>query len=196
VSLLNHTAHKMTADGGDPDPPKKSRAEMTSEEKDYAYMKEDLLSFNKFMLDAYLFLEGAKSLWGATNALKAGWEALSTKGVTFYRAMSNAEYAALQSNNGLTYMAGKELFVSSSANYSRAYLQKSGYDVLVKFSMKPGAMNYFQQVGVMHRTAAGASGWAGRGNLLWKSEKGVMNLGIQQNTYMFNPWINNFIIIK
>lgn len=68
--------------------------------------------------------------------------------------------------------------------------------MLVKFNMKPGAMNYFNQVDVIHRTAAGASGWAGRGNLLWKSEQGVMNLGIQQNTYMFNPWINNFIRIK
>ncbi|WP_293916381.1 MULTISPECIES: RHS repeat domain-containing protein [unclassified Sphingobacterium] len=115
---------------------------------------------------------------------------------SFYRAMSNAEYAALESSGGLSHMAGKELFVSSSASYSRAYLQKSGYDVLVKFNMKPGAMNYFNQVGVMHRTAAGASGWAGRGSLLWKTEQGVMNLGIQSNTHMFNPWINSFKVIK
>ncbi|MCB0740982.1 MAG: hypothetical protein R2796_07665 [Chitinophagaceae bacterium] len=39
----------------------------------------------------------------ARNAAKTGG--------TFYRAMSNAEYAALQSNNGLTHMAGEELFV-------------------------------------------------------------------------------------
>lgn len=88
------------------------------------------------------------------------------------------------------------MFVSSSANYSRVYLQKPGYDVLVQLNMKSGAMNYFNQFGVMHRTAAGASGWAGRGNLLWKSEQGVMNLGIQSNTHMFNPWINSFKIIK
>lgn len=48
----------------------------------------------------------------------------------------------------------------------------------------------------MHRTAAGASGWAGRGNLLWKAEGPAMNLGIQQNTHMFNPWINSFKVIK
>ena len=54
--------------------------------------------------------------------------------------MVNAEFAALESSGGLSHMVGKELFVSSSANYSRAYLQKSGYDVLVQFSMKPGAM--------------------------------------------------------
>jgi len=110
--------------------------------------------------------------------------------------MSNAEYAALQSNNGLTYLEGTELFVSPRASYSRAYLQKSGYDVLVQFNMKPGAMNYFNRVGVMHRTAEGASGWAGRGSLLWKSEKGVMNLGIQSNTHMFNKWVNSFKVIE
>jgi hypothetical protein len=53
-------------------------------------------------------------------------------------------------------------------------------------------MSYFNQVGVFHRTAAASSGWSGRGSLLWKSEQGVMNLGIQQNTQMFNPWIQSF----
>jgi RHS repeat-associated protein len=115
---------------------------------------------------------------------------------TFYRAMGNGEFAALESSGGLSHMAGKELFVSSSANYSRAYLKKSGYDVLVQFKMKPGAMNYFNQVGVVHRTTAGARGWAGRGSLLWKSEQGVMNLGIQSNTQMFNPWISSFKVIR
>jgi hypothetical protein len=117
-------------------------------------------------------------------------------GGTFYRAMSNAEFEALESSGGLSHMAGKELFVSSSANYSRSYLQKPGYDVLVQFDMKPGAMIYFNQVGVVHRTAAGASGWAARGSLLWKSEQGVMNLGIQSNKDMFNPWINTFKLIR
>ena len=133
---------------------------------------------------------------GTANVINraAGWSA--AEGGTFYRAMSNAEYAALQGNNGLTYMAGRELFVSSNANYSRAYLQKSGYDVLVQFNMKPGATNYFNQAGVLHRTAAGSSGWAGRGSLLWKSEQGIMNLGIQSNTHMFNPWIQSFKVIK
>jgi RHS repeat-associated protein len=121
---------------------------------------------------------------------------MTSGGGTFYRTMSSVEYAALQENNGLTHMAGKELFVSSSENYSRAYLQKSGYDVLVQFNMKPGAMDYFNKVGVFHRTAAGSSGWAGRGSLLWKSEQGAMNLGIQSNTHMFNPWIQSFKAIK
>jgi RHS repeat-associated protein len=121
---------------------------------------------------------------------------MTSGGGTFYRTMSSVEYAALQKNNGLTHMAGKELFVSSSENYSRAYLQKSGYDVLVQFNMKPGAMDYFNKVGVFHRTAAGSSGWAGRGSLLWKSEQGAMNLGIQSNTHMFNPWIQSFKAIK
>ena len=108
VSLLNHSAHKIETT--EQDPSTKSRSEMTSAEKDYAYMKDDLLPFNQFMLDAYMVVEGAKSLWGLTNVIKEGWKALTTKGETFYRAMSFAEYEALKSNNGLTYMAGKELF--------------------------------------------------------------------------------------
>jgi RHS repeat-associated protein len=110
-------------------------------------------------------------------------------GEKYYRAMSNVEYLALVENKGLTYLPGKELFVSSSASYSRAYLQKSSYDVLVEFRMRFGATDYFNSISVFHRTAAASSGWASRGNLLWKSEKGVMNLGIQQNTDLFNPWI-------
>lgn len=125
---------------------------------------------------------------GPTKLFKAA------RGGAFYRAMSNAEYAALESSGGLNYMAGKELFVSNSLKYSRDMMLRhpDKYEVLVQFNMKPGAMNYFNQVGVMHRTAAGASGWAGRGNLLWKAEGSAMNLGIQSNTHMFNPWISNF----
>jgi RHS repeat-associated protein len=148
-------------------------------------------------LDRALRLGASGSMEARREFAGGGYNMYSViGGATFYRAMGNAEFAALKSSGGLSYMAGKELFVSSSANYSRAYLQKSGYDVLVQFNMKPGAMNYFNQVGVMHRTAAGASGWAARGSLLWKSEQGVMNLGIQSNTQMFNPWINSFKVIK
>lgn len=144
------------------------------------------------MIEAYSYFGGLAELKLLGKGTGAVAELSAAETVSFYRAMSNAEYAALESSGGLTYMPGKELFVSSEAAYSRAYLQKSGYDVLVKFDMKPGAMNYFNQVGVMHRTAAGASGWAERGSLLWKSEQGVMNLGIQQNTHLFNPWIQSF----
>ncbi len=129
-----------------------------------------------------------QGLASSINALRGGG--------TFYRSMSNAEYAALQKSGGLTYMPGKELFVSSSASYSRAYLTKPGYDVLVQFNMRSGATNFFNRVGVAHRTAAGSSGWAARGNLLWKPEQGVMNLGIQSNTHLFNPLIRNFKVIE
>ncbi|MBB1139573.1 hypothetical protein [Myroides sp. WP-1] len=44
---------------------------MTSEEKDYAYMKDDLLPFNQFMLDAYMVVEGARGLWGLTSLFKS-----------------------------------------------------------------------------------------------------------------------------
>lgn len=114
----------------------------------------------------------------------------------FFRAMSNAEYAALDINKGLSYMVGKELFVSTQSAYSRAYLNKMGYDVLVEFTMKRGAMKHLKDVGVFHRTFAGSSGWASRGNLLWKVEKEALNLGIQQNTHLFNPWIKGFKAIK
>jgi RHS repeat-associated protein len=138
-----------------------------------------------------LGLEGvaASSIFSTAN--KAGG--------TVYRAMSNAEYAAFEANQGgLTYMKGKELFVSNSAKYSRDLMLRhpDKYNVLVQFNMKPGAMDYFSKVGIMHSRAPGLSGWAGRGNLLWKSERGAMNLGIQSNTHMFNPWINSFKVIK
>lgn len=48
----------------------------------------------------------------------------------------------------------------------------------------------------MHRTPAASKGWANRGLLMWKYERKAWNLGIQQNTHMFNPWINNFKVIK
>jgi len=81
VSLLNHAAHKITENGGDQDPPKKSRSEMTSTEKDYAYMKDDLQPFNKFMLDAYLFLEGARGLWGLTSFFKSSAAVVETAAI-------------------------------------------------------------------------------------------------------------------
>jgi hypothetical protein len=139
----------------------------------------------RFIIDVAGCITGASAI-----------NATAAQGGVFYRAMSNAEYAAMVRNNGLTYLPGKELFVSPSVNYSRAYLQKAGYDVLVKITMKPGAMKYINQVTVGHRTAAGASGWAARGSLLWKMEQGVRNIGIQSNTHIFNPLIKSFNIIK
>lgn len=115
---------------------------------------------------------------------------------SFYRAMSTAEYNAVKAGNGLNSMKGKEPFVSPSKAYAKDFLSKPGYDVLVKFNMKPGATNYFKSVGVLHRPPAGSSGWAGRANLLFKSEKGVMNLGIQSNIHMFNPWIKSFNVVR
>jgi len=62
--------------------------------------------------------------------------------------------------------------------------------------MKPGAMDYINSVSGFHRTQSGSTGWTSSGNLLWKSEHGTLNLGIQQNTSMFNPWIESFKAIK
>jgi hypothetical protein len=115
--------------------------------------------------------------------------------VYFYRAMSKQEYKSLIENNGLTRMKGKELFVSTRSTYSRTYLLKKEYDVLVKFKMKPGTMNKFNKIGVWHRTPAASKGWSKRGLLMWKLEKGTLNLGIQDNTNAFNKQIDNFIKI-
>jgi YD repeat-containing protein len=117
-------------------------------------------------------------------------------GTALFRAMSYAEYAAFKEAGGLTYKAGTELFVSSTEAYARRYLQKEGYDVLVKFNMRRGAMNYFESIGVKHGTFAGRTGWAGRGNLLLKMEKNSLNIGVQQNVHLFNPFIKSFKVIK
>jgi|GEM_PF-6491054 len=95
-------------------------------------------------------------------------------------------------------MARKELFVSTSRKYATDMMLRhpDKYEVLVQFNMKSGAIDYFNQVSVMHSRTPGLSGWAGRGNLLWKAEGEAMNLGIQSNTHMFNPWIQSFKVIK
>ncbi|MFV0328207.1 MAG: DUF6443 domain-containing protein [Dysgonomonas sp.] len=179
-----------------------------ADEADRALAKGDYLSWGGNIIlgtiDGFVFIMsfGSSSLAkGSAKAVIMGTgktvaKTLAKEGSSLYRAMSYAEYKSLLMNKGLTYMEGKELFVSTKAAYSSRYLEKSGYDLLVKFDMKPGAFSYFDQIGVLHRTEAARSGWATRGNLLWKPEQGVMNLGIQQNTHIFNPWIQNFKVIK
>lgn len=120
----------------------------------------------------------------------------AAKPLKYYRSMSHAEYAALKANKGLTHLKGKELFVSNSKKYSEDYLGREGYDVLVEFTMKPGAKNALDSVSVMHRTPAASSGWAARGFLMFKKEGDAMNLGIQQNVHLFNPLIDSFKVIK
>ena len=150
---------------------------------------------NAFMAITDIFLVKSLVTGGGKLLFKSGVKTgFGNAETTFYRAMSNAEFAAFKNAGGLTYKAGTELFVSTSSAYSKSYLQKVNYDVVIEFTMKPGAMNYFKEIGIFHRTAAGAKGWASRGNLLWKSEKGALNLGIQQNTELFNPWIQKFEI--
>ncbi|MBL7977138.1 MAG: hypothetical protein JNN12_02270 [Bacteroidetes Order II. Incertae sedis bacterium] len=77
--------------------------------------------------DTLPFLLSGGALGVAQRLAQGGGSALlATKEVAFYRAMSNAEYAALEANQGLTYMKGKKLFVSTKSAYSRPYLQKDG----------------------------------------------------------------------
>ncbi|MDO3625691.1 hypothetical protein [Mucilaginibacter sp. BT774] len=85
--------------------------------------------------------------------------------------------------------------MSSEAAYSRKYLLKKGYDVLVEMEMKPGALEAIEENAVYHRTIEAAKGWASRGKFMWKYEDPAWNLGTQQNVDMFNPWIKSVKII-
>jgi len=100
-----------------------------------------------------------------------------------FRAMSHAEYAALEANGGLSARAGNELFVSTKASYSRKFLQKEGCDVLVKFQTNSGTLDALSQIGV--RNGAGIvresgyghlpkvfTGWMEKGLNFFKGEKG------------------------
>jgi len=131
---------------------------------------------------------------------------IGSKATYFYRAMSAAEFAGLEGSGGLSAMAGRELFVSTSAKYSSEYLTKPTYDVLVQFSTKPAALDAMAGIGV--RNGSGAvidagygylpkvgPGWMKAGYNFFKGEKGVLNIGLGSNPSVFNSTITGFKII-
>jgi len=130
-----------------------------------------------------------------------------SRNLTFYRAMSNVEYSALQINGGLSSMAGKELFISTSLEYSRSYLNRVGYDKLVEFKTTSNAINDMSKIGV--RNGSGvvinsglgnlpkvSKGWIQNGHNFFKGEKGVLNIGLGNSTSNFNKNIIRHSLIK
>ena len=125
---------------------------------------------------------------------------------SFYRAMSHTEYEALKNSGELSSIPGKELFVSTSENYSRAYLDKAGYDILVKFEVNSGTLNALSENGVRNGSNAVieagfghlpkvSKGWMQEGLNLFKGEKGILNIGLGSNPSIFNNNIKGFKII-
>lgn len=151
-----------------------------------------------------------KYLYGAAVGVDIGLDLLGAgiakRGIAFYRAMSNAEYAALESSGELSSKAGKELFVSLSENYSKSYLGKEGYDVLVKFQTEIGTLNSLADIGVRNGSRAVveagfgnlpkvAAGWMEKGFNFFKGERGILNIGLGSNPSVFNSNIINFMRI-
>jgi RHS repeat-associated protein len=125
----------------------------------------------------------------------------------FYRTMSRAEYDALSTAGGLTIKEGAELFVSTAEAYSRSYLGKEGYEVLVMFHTKAGTLDALAANGVKHSEAVAkfgygflpdvAKGWMTRAQNLFKVERGsYLNVGLGYNPSTFNSRLNGFKIIE
>jgi hypothetical protein len=126
----------------------------------------------------------------------------------FFRAMSEAEYQNLLKNGGLTRRAkGKsELGVSTQLEYARSFLTgekgNGGYDRLVQFDMKPGAMNALKKAGAAHPSALGdfkLKGMvrfkSGMKNPQFKIEDGTLNIllgGSDESVNLFNQFIDGF----
>ena len=144
------------------------------------------------------FTEKAVNTFG-----KSGDDVSAAGGKYFYRTMSHAEFDALNKNQGLSSMAGKELFVSTQESYSRKYLGKAGYDVLVKFDTNPNTLNSLAQKGLRDESnvvlkagfghldhVSTVKGWMPEGFSYFKGEKGVLNIGLG------DPSVFNFNIIS
>lgn len=146
--------------------------------------------------------QGVLGFTSTASFALTGPMASSMRTEKFYRAMSFSEYDALIANRGLSFKPGTELFVSTRESYTRAFLQKSEYDVLVQFNLRSGALNNMAS-NVVRNGASSVinqgfgnlpkvySGWADDGLLLFKGERGSLNIGLQQNTGSFNNLIKN-----
>jgi hypothetical protein len=105
-----------------------------------------------------------------------------------YRSMSNAEWQAAQSGNGLSIGSGTENFVSTNRAYSEGYLGRPGYDVLVEFTVQPKTIQDLAKIGVRDESnlikSSGFddlspvfSGWGGT-SALFKGEGTAVNIGL------------------
>ncbi|WP_413512773.1 hypothetical protein [Myroides odoratus] len=76
VSGLNHAMHMGVDELEQEGAKKKTYNEKTPEERDYSYIKETLLPASEFTIEAAMFLEGAKGLWGLATVMKNGRKSL------------------------------------------------------------------------------------------------------------------------
>jgi hypothetical protein len=121
-----------------------------------------------------------------------------------YRAMSNAEWLAVQSNNGLSIGNGTENFVSTSRAYSEGWIGKPGYDVLVEFTVQPKTIQDLAKIGVKNDAElifkSGfedlipvTSGWSST-KAFFKGEGTAVNIGLgAQSVNTFNSNITTFV---
>jgi hypothetical protein len=120
-------------------------------------------------------------------------------GEVYYRAMSANEWASVQasSSKGLVWLPGStaEKMVSTTRQYSeRLLFSKPGtYQLLVKFTLKPGAFFKFITYGRAYNRyyhpgmPAGIGSWTTKAIVLLKLERGSLNLGFGSGSaYLFN----------
>jgi hypothetical protein len=121
-----------------------------------------------------------------------------------YRAMSDAEWQAVQSNNGLSIGSGTENFVSTSKAYSEGYIGQPGYDVLVEFTVQPKTVQDLAKIGVKDQSnliknsgfddlTPVSSGWSAD-KAFFKGEGTAVNIGLgAQSVNTFNGNITTFV---
>ncbi len=121
-----------------------------------------------------------------------------------YRAMSDAEWQAVQSNNGLSIGNGTENFVSTSKAYSEGYIGQPGYDVLVEFTVQPKTVQDLAKIGVKDQSnliknsgfddlTPVSSGWSAD-KAFFKGEGTAVNIGLgAQSVNTFNGNITTFV---
>jgi len=163
----------------------------------------DNKTWNNFAENLALpLLEGASYADGA-GELKA----LLKGGVqSFYRAMSKEEFAAFSTTGKLP--VGGEKFVSTELAYSKSYIGKPGYEVLVQFNTKEGTLQKLAQIGVrdnsnlVKQKGFGSlpevfKGWSPT-NALFKGEGSTLNIGLGNGKALeeFNKNLLDYKVIK
>lgn len=86
-------------------------------------MKITLLPANEFMIEAALFLEGAKGLWGLASAVKNSWKSLGTSSLL----SSKADFTVNPSK--FDYFFGRVL-TGSEHNISRSAQNLKDFNIL------------------------------------------------------------------
>jgi RHS repeat-associated protein len=124
---------------------------------------------------------------------------------TFYRAMSNEEFAIFSKSGKLP--VGGEKFISTQMEYSQKYIGKPGYEVLVEFNTKEGTLKQLANIGVRDNSKMViqngfgnlpkvSKGWQPT-NALFKGEGSTLNIGLGSGSALsiFNKNIVGFKIV-